>query len=283
MSEPDQENANNDAVKTMQKYIAPSPVVVWVGIGVVIIAWLIMFGFSFRFDKSADQLNFLTVNTLGLLSFAVVCISAITAMRQWEVTTKQEIEMTETRKIIKDQHKVMLDTLELTEKTFYLGERAYLEVSNMSVEQFTAGQPIKLKFTIHNGGRTPAFNIKALMQGIDTHGDHKPKVPPDTPDRVMTEIHKQGIWIETFTNHIILPQGKSLVNFVTTVPLKQDKIAAWETGDLHHWIAVKVLFNDIKGDNRWVIFLNEYSKKDGLVLGKCYSSDTQDKAEKNPN
>jgi len=249
----------------------------------------------------------------AVLTFIAVVIQAAVAKQMAEIMDRQESEMSKTRQateetaklndkmvtsmqgqlsVMKDgyietrnllkQNRQMIDetkrqadatenALKLSERTFYTAERAYLAMTHMFVEQFVAGENIRFRLKITNGGRTPAFNVHLFLQGVDAEGPDLNL--PNTADRVWELLRREDKWIESFADHLILPGKFSRVTFDDRKPLDSAVFNKWDNYVLQHWIGIKVVFMDIKGDTRWIVTLSKYAKESGLTMGKSLTGD----------
>lgn len=154
----------------------------------------------------------------------------------------------------------------------YISQRAYLGVENMQITAFEVGKRFAFTFNVQNRGHTPAYNVRIAIRRMDValSGNEAPR----NPDLVLKELAK-GAWAESMASHLILPGHPSTANSDETEIVSKKSYSQWAAGRLERWIGVQVKFTDTRGDkDRSAIFLNVYSKKNGLTLVKSYTSDT---------
>jgi hypothetical protein len=100
--------------------------------------------------------NVVAVTVLGLASFDVATINALTSREMIETIKSQEFEMTEQRKI-SDR------ALDFAKESLNISERAYIGIGPIGVEggNLIGGVPTPYTFELVNGGKTPAFDVFA--------------------------------------------------------------------------------------------------------------------------
>jgi len=273
MSQPDKPEDERASVKKdwqiAVKWLNTSGLRVLIGIaGALTLAIVIL---AIMVKDPNTSANILTVGILTVLTIVVTTIAAVSNRLMVEIMDRQETEMTNQRIIMERQAKIAKKTLKRSDKNFYLAERAYVGLSNMTVDCFEIGKPVSFRFHIQNGGNTPAFNVRFLMQGLNVTIESNQR-KENIPDIVLKYLSKEK-WVESAASHLILPGEKSYASFTDTTIVAHDRYNQWETGKIQHCIAIQVIFTDMwGGKERSVVFLNEYSKI-GLALVKCYTSD----------
>lgn len=137
----------------------------WI-LGVVIcnaIVLLLLFVFAHGITDYASWANVIAISLVGLASIDVVAISALTSREIVEIMGRQEFEMTETRKAVRDQWKAMQEQLKVIQKTqedFIVTERAYIGIRSIKlVEPLVRDKMPVIHVVFVNGGRTPAWNL----------------------------------------------------------------------------------------------------------------------------
>lgn len=181
-------------------------------------------------------------------------------------------------KAMRKQARITEKALELSENTFYIAERAYLGLANMQVPAFLKASPVKFRFDVQNRGRTPAFNVRIAIQQMSV--TLEPNQAPRNPDLVLKEMSKLR-WSESMTSHLILPGEHSTANSREQEPFGDELYELWNACRLEHWIGVQVKFTDIRGLERFVVFLNVVSPE-GPSLVKCFSGDVANIISKPP-
>jgi len=128
MSEPPQEYEYADPKQTIshnEAYWSGGGIIALVVLALVaIVALIIGAGYT---NTRAEWIQFLTVHSLSVLVLVFLIISTINSSKSWEVLRSQEIELTETRKAVVGQLKVM--DKQLTEM------KAQREISQTQIAQ----------------------------------------------------------------------------------------------------------------------------------------------------
>ncbi|HEV7643508.1 MAG TPA: hypothetical protein VGO50_06130 [Pyrinomonadaceae bacterium] len=166
-------------------------------------------------------------------------------------THRQGKENKQILAVMKSQAKTMRDSWEQGEKSrtfiessFYIAERAYLAVENVKNignhnigELLSAGNDPIISFEIVNGGRTPAFEVTAIVETAMTEA-----ATPKPSDWKQGRRPTAADFIMPGKNHF----GKTEGNFIPTNELHH----SWKCSIANYFIRVKIEYWDIGGVNK---------------------------------
>jgi hypothetical protein len=133
---------------------------------------------SIAADDMTERIKFLTTNTLSIFVLVAIAVQAYIYRRQWETMERQWLatrnlvdqneRVVETMQGQLDAMKDQLGIMRETQKSFAIGERAYLIIED--VVFISKGENTRVLFTLFNGGRTPAFEVSSASEaslGVD--------------------------------------------------------------------------------------------------------------------
>ena len=136
------------------------------------------------------------------------------------------------------QRKIMQHQLEIARVT----ERAYIGITGVDHENFAIGMQPVLRVTILNGGRTPAFKLKA--PATFRIGSEFPDERPDLGDVVGSAF---------------LPAGTSTTfSYPYIIVLTPTWLRAFETGERTVFLNMEIHFEDCWGEPQVTPFRLEY-------------------------
>jgi hypothetical protein len=124
-------------------------------VSAIIIALLyVSFWSKWITDKPTE---FFITSLLGFAVFLAVIVQAYVAKRQWHA--------------MHEQRDLMKASMKLTENMFYVSERAYLCIDEITPQEKPINPEGSIRFALKlfNGGRTPAFNVRVRSFQCSTH------------------------------------------------------------------------------------------------------------------
>lgn len=237
--------------------------------------------------------NVIAVCLLGLASFDVATISALTSREMIETMKHQEIEMSLQRKTAQDQWKAMQDgltetriligqneqivgaslrqaqtaekSLKLSEDMFYIAERAYLTVVQVIHDNapFEIGEKPVLSLVIDNGGNTPATDITL---GVFT----------TFTDETISELTDPSKILDWGISNPVVDDivGKGRRNLaITGDPVSDEEMDIWEN-EGKYFLGLKLDYSDIGKRPRNLLIWLELSRDLGCFVGATPDADS---------
>src|SRR6266404_3109324 len=140
----------------------------------------------------------------SIVTAGAVFIYTVFAGLQWSAIRKQGEHASNQVKAMQGQ----LDTMREAQKSFAVGERAYLIIEDIVFIE--KGERPQIVLTIFNGGRTPALEVST-----ETEASVGPNTPPTGKLRSFGHIHGEKTVIPANTKKQVVA---NLPNFTVTLP-----------------------------------------------------------------
>lgn len=200
---------------------------------------------------------------------------------QASITQKQWVAMQNALTASFRQAEAAEEQLKLTEDTFYMGQRAYVAITNMQLEAglLMNNHPNPFVVKGKNGGQTPAFNL--IISGAFR-----------CDSRSLEEIKpllKAG-FLDNETMPIFCVGGEPIPRTVITHDqiLSDGEFEGWAKDKTFIYAAVEICYDDIRGNHHQLTYWYQFFKHRNFVLVEpvvlnVYKPKKADKNGQNPN
>jgi hypothetical protein len=172
---------------------------------------------------------------------ALVAGQSKTMREQLTTIERQEDVMRGQLNAMKEQATLMRETVEETRKAFYMGERAYIGIIEMSVSNLSEDQIPVLNITWKNAGKTPAWHFRCIADLEFAEG--MPGLKVYFMDDDFSDI--RGSFLPANAERTVAyPQGQ--------VRLDKEMFTELQMGTGRRlWANILAVYTDISGEVQW--------------------------------
>ena len=235
-------------------------------------------------QANKGSLTFFTTAAINILVFIAIVIQAYIYKGQWIAMLNVVRQNERIIRTAQRQARTAEKTLEQNAETFYIAERAYLALTNMSVGRIAieAGQTPNICFKIKNGGRTPAFDVRLtsdFTSGIidDDNGVSLIHTNAIVKEKIREFFDLHPVWtISSGLGQYVLPGAYASGMIPARDPLGSEFVTSWKQGTAFFYAVIKITYYDIRRIDKRVITYEVYFTKNGEYLSELHDAEKKD-------
>ena len=254
--EPETEQSDNQIDNADDQYTRPISLGLVVTAAGLFVAGLALLGMVayLRVSEHSARIRFFTDSSLNLLILVAILVQAYIYVRQWAVMERTWLA---TGNAVKAAERMA--------ELVSAGERAYVGVTGLALDDFTIGKNPVLKVTFSNAGKTPAFHFYCCP--LLSFGS----VKPEGPSYSCADVRD--------IEHSFIPAGKdrAVPYVINDLKVSHQMIEDMRSGT-RLFATLLWLYIDFQGERRSTIdFIAVYDPESGTFTD-CYDdyqSDTK--------